>query len=83
MGFPTAAILLVVLLAMAVVAWGALAARRSSVVSVVALAVAGLAGLLSYYSAVETQSMAWVAGYGAVALLSAGVAVRHLLGRSP
>jgi len=40
-----------------------------------------LASLLSYYALVETQSMPWAVGYGAVAIAAAAISARHLLGK--
>ncbi len=77
----TTIVLLTAILAVAVTGWGAFTERRSVTVAVVALAVAGLGGLLSYYACVETQSMPWTVGYGAVAIASAAVATRHVLAR--
>lgn len=75
---PAAAI---IFLALAVLAWGAVTKRRSIFVALVALGVAGLAALLSYYALVESQSVPWALGYGAVGLLSMVVAGRHLAGK--
>lgn len=81
MGPAAAVILLAVLLAILVVIWGAVSKRRSIAVALVALSVAGLAALGSYYAAVESQSVPWALGYGAVGLFSAAVAGRHLHGK--
>ena len=71
----------VVILVVAVLVWGAVTAKRSVAVALVALAAAGLAAFLSYYALVESQSTAWALGYGMTSLLSAAVAGRHLVGR--
>jgi hypothetical protein len=81
MGPSTAIIFLAAVLAVAVVAWGGVTRRRSIVVALVALGVAGLAALLSYYALVESQSVPWAVGYGVAAVLSAAVCRRHLAGR--
>jgi len=81
MDFQITIVLLTLILAVAITVWGAFTERRSVAVAFVTLAVAGLGGLLSYYACVETQSMAWTVGYGAVAIASAAVATRHLLGK--
>ncbi len=81
MEFLVAVILLAVILVLAITVWGAFTKRRSIGFALVALPVAGLAGILSWYSAVETQSTAWGLLYGVVAIGSAAVAVRHLLPR--
>jgi len=81
MGFAATVVLVGVVVALAVVAWGTFAKKRYIAVALVALAVTGLAALLGYYSAVETQSMAWAIGYGVVAFVAAVVAGRHLVGR--
>ncbi len=81
MGPVTAVILLSVLLVVGIVAWGAVTRKRSIVIALVALAVAGLATLLSYYSLVESKSVPWAMGYGVTAVLSATVAGRHLVGK--
>jgi hypothetical protein len=60
---------------------GAVNRRRSIAVALVALGVAGLAALLSYYALVESQSAPWALGYGVVAVLSAAVCGRHIAGR--
>jgi len=74
-------VLLTAILAVAITVWGAFTERRSVAVAIVALAVAALGGLLSFYACVETHSMPWAVGYGAVAIASAAVAARHLLGK--
>jgi hypothetical protein len=79
MGFTAAIIFLAAILALAVVAWGAFTKQKSVVVALVALAVVGVAGLLSWYALIETQSTPWTMGYGAVAIASTAVAARHLL----
>jgi len=81
MGPATAIIFLAAVLAVAVVAWGAVTRRRSIAVALVALGVAGLAALLSYYALVESQSAPWALGYGVVAVLSMAVGGQHLVGR--
>lgn len=81
MGPATAIIFLAAVLAATVVAWGAVARRRSIAVALVALGVAGLAALLSYYALVESQSAPWALGYGVAAVLSTAVCGRHLAGR--
>jgi hypothetical protein len=81
MGTAGVMILVVVILAVAILVWGAVTRKRSFAVALVALAVAGLAALLSYYALVESQSVAWALGYGVAAVLSAAVAGRHLVGR--
>jgi len=73
-------VLLTAVLALAVTVWGAFTERRSVAVAVIALAVAGLGGLLSFYACVETQSMPWAVGYGLAAVFSAVVMGRHILG---
>ncbi len=80
MGFQIAIILLAVIMALLAVAWGAVSKGRFLAVGLVALAVAGLGGLLSYYAAIETRSVPWAVAFGVVAIASAAVAVRHLLG---
>jgi hypothetical protein len=81
MTFTSALILLGVAMVLAAITWGAFAAQRSLIVPLLALPVAGLAALLSWYSAVESQSVLWTVGYGAVAALAIAVAGRHLVGR--
>ena len=81
MGSAGVILLVVVILAVAILAWGAVTKRRSIVVALVALGVAGLAALLSYYALVASQSVPWALGYGVAAVLSAVVAGRHLVGR--
>ena len=81
MGPAAAIIFLAAVLAVSVVAWGAVTRKRSIAVALVALGVAGLAALLSYYALVESQSVPWALGYGVAAVLSAAVCGRHLAGR--
>lgn len=81
MGPAAAIIFLAAVLAVAVVAWGTVTRRRSIAIALVALGVAGLAALLSYYALVESQSVPWALGYGVVAVLSAAVCGRHVAGR--
>ena len=81
MQFQIAVIILAAIMAMLTVAWGAVSKGRFVAVGLVALAVVSVAGLLSWYAAIETQSVPWAVAYGVVAIVSAVVAVRHLLGR--
>ncbi len=81
MDFSVAVILIMAALALAVTVWGTFTKRRSLGFALVALPLAGLAGVLSWYSVVETQSTAWGLLYGLVAFGSAAVTVRHLLPR--
>ncbi len=81
MGSAGVILLVVVVLAVAVLVWGAITKRRSIAVALVTLGVAGLAALLSYYALVESQSVPWALGYGAVGLFSMAVAGRHLAGK--
>jgi len=80
MEIQIAIVLLTVVLAVAITVWGAFTKRRSVAVAIVAFAVAGLGGCLSYYACVETQSMPWAVGYGLAAVLSAVVMGRHFWG---
>jgi hypothetical protein len=81
MGPTGIVILLAAIAALGVVVWGAFSRTRSLAVAAIALGVAGLAALLSFYALVETQSAGWAVGYGLAAVLAGGVAVRHVVGR--
>jgi hypothetical protein len=81
MGFTTAIISLAAILAVAVVGYGAFAKRPAVLVALVAVAVAGLAGLLSWYAFAETHSTPWCVGHGVVAVASMVVAAKNLLPR--
>ncbi len=80
MGSYGAFIFLAVIVALAVVAWGAFTARRSIAIAVVAMAVTVLAAGCGWYAFAESQSLPWTIGYGVVALLSAGVGIKHSVG---
>lgn len=79
MGLEGIVIVVFILLAIAAVVWGLFAKKRSLAVALIALAVAGLAALGSYYSFAETHSMPWTLGYAAAALLALVVAARQLI----
>jgi hypothetical protein len=81
MGGSGAIIFLGVTAALAVVAWGAFAARRSVAVAVVAAIVAVLASGCAWYAFAESQSLPWTIGYGVVTLLSICVGIKHVVGR--
>lgn len=68
-------------LGLAAVVWGAFTKRRSGVFALVAVAVASVAALASYFIFVETPAVQVAVGYGFVAIASAAVAVRHLFGK--
>jgi uncharacterized membrane protein (DUF441 family) len=66
---------------LAALVWGLFGKKRSIVLALVALVVAGLAALGSYYSLVETQSTPWALGYAAAAILAVVVAGRQLISK--
>ena len=78
MGTQTAIIFIGVAIALAATVWGAFRPRRSILVGVLALPVAVLCAGCGWYAYAESQSLPWTNGYGVVALLSLGVAIRHL-----
>lgn len=78
MGIQGAIIFLAVISALAVVAWGAFAKRRSFAVAIVAVLVALLAAGCGWYAFAESQSIPWTIGYGVLALLSLGVGIKHI-----
>jgi len=67
MGSAGVILLVVVILAVAILAWGAVCRRCSILVAPVALGVAGLAAMGSYYAFTETQSMSSGMGYAVAA----------------
>lgn len=79
MGFQIAIILLAVIMALLAVAW------RSFQGTIPRCRPCCLGGgwarwTASYYAAIETRSVPWAVAFGVVAIASAAVAVRHLLG---
>ena len=78
MGLQPAIVVIGVAAALGVTAWGAFRSRRSILVGVLALPVATLCAGCGWYAYAESQSLPWTTGYGVVALLSLGVAIRHL-----
>lgn len=80
MGSQGAAILIGVIVALAVVAWGAVRSRPSIAVAAVAVIVALLAAGCCWYAYSESQSLPWTIGYGVVSLLSISVGIKHILG---
>jgi undecaprenyl pyrophosphate phosphatase UppP len=71
------------IMAFGVVLWGAVTKHRSVFIAAVAVLPAGLATLLSWYSYAESGSIPWMIGYAIVAVISAYVVVRHLIGTIP
>lgn len=80
MGSQGAIVLLGAITVIAVVAWGAVAARRSIAIAVCAVLVAMLAALGGWHAHAESQSLPWTVGYGGLALVSLAVAIRHMVG---
>ena len=78
MGLQTAIVVIGVAAALGVTAWGAFRSRRSILVGVLALPVATLCAGCGWYAYAESQALPWTTGYGVVALLALGVAIRHL-----
>ena len=68
------------IIAFGVVLWGVLTKSRSGLIAAVAVLPASLATLCCWYSYAESGSVPWMLGYGVVAVVSALVAVRHLIG---
>jgi hypothetical protein len=73
-------VVLAVLAALVMTGWGLVTSRRSAAVGVVALAVALVASVGSWYSWAESNSLPWDAGYGLVALAALASATRQLGG---
>lgn len=82
MGFQGAAFFLVVAVLIAAAVYGAVTSKRSVLLALAALGLAGLAALGCWYAATETRSMPWTVGYGAIVAGSLVVAVRQLMGKS-
>lgn len=80
MGITGAFIFIGVIAAVAIVVFGAFKSRKSITVALVAAIVALLAAGCSWYAFAESQSIPWAAGYGAVALCSLGVGLKHATG---
>ena len=78
MGNQGAVTFIGVIVALAVVVWGAFRSRRSIAVAVVAVIVAVLAAGCGWYAFSESKSLPWTIGYGVVALLSVGVGMKHV-----
>ena len=78
MGSQGAIICFGVIVALAVVAWGAFRSQQSIAVAVIAVIVALLAAGCSWYAYAESQSLPWTIGYGYVALLSVTVAMKRI-----
>ena len=81
MGIEGIVVAVFILLGLAALVWGMFGKKRSLVVAFVALAMAGVAALGSYYALVETQSTPWALGYAAVAVFALVVAGRQLLSK--
>ena len=81
MGIEGIGIAMLILLGLAALVWGMFGKKRSLIVAFVALAMAGLAALGSYYSFLETQSMPWTLGYAAVAVVAVAVAGRQFMSK--
>lgn len=79
MGNAGAIVFFGVLVAVAVVVWGAFKSGRSVTVAVVALLVAVLAAGCGWYAFVESRSMPGTIGYGVVSLMSLAVGIKNLI----
>lgn len=79
MGNADAIVFFGVLVAVAVVVWGAFKSGRSVTVAVVALLVAVLAAGCGWYAFAESRSVPWTIGYGVVSLMSLGVGMKNLI----
>lgn len=80
MDLTGAAIFLGAIVAVGAVFWGLVSHRRSVAFGVSAAAVAVLALLGAYYAWVESESTAWAAGYGVLAVAGLAAAFRHCAG---
>lgn len=79
MGYEGALVLIGVIVALAVVVWGAFKPGRSITVAIVAFLVAVLAAGCGWYAFAESRSMPWTIGYGVVSLMSLAVAMKNLI----
>ena len=80
MGSAGALILVGVIVALAVVDWGALKSGRSVTVAIVAFLVAVLTAGCGWYAFAESRSMPWTVDYGVVSLMSLGIGMKNLIG---
>lgn len=81
MGFEFIGFVVMVLLALAVVGYGLFASRRSTIIALVALAVAVLAAGGAWYAWAESRDLPWTIGYGVVVVVSIASAARQFVGR--
>lgn len=79
MGNAGAFIFIGVIVAVAVVVWGAFKSGRSITVAIVALLVAVLAAGCGWYAFAESRSMPWTIGYGVISLMSLAVGIKNLI----
>ncbi len=83
MGNAGALILVGVIVALAVVVWGAFKSDRSVTVAIVAFLVAVLTAGCGWYAFAESRSMPWTIGYGVVSVMSLGVGMKNLIATRP
>ena len=83
MGFGFVGFALMILLALAVVAYGLLGSKKSIGVALIAVAVAVLAAGGAWYAWAESHDMPWTIGYSVVVVISIAAAARQFVGRVP
>ena len=83
MGFGFVGFVVMILVAMAVVAYGLFGPKRSIGIALIALAVAILAAGGAWYAWAESHDMPWTIGYGVVVVVSIASAARQFVGRTP
>ena len=83
MGFGFVGFAVMILLALAVVAYGLFSSKRSIGIALIALAVAVLAAGGAWYAWAESHDIPWTIGYGMVTVISIASAARQFVGRTP
>ncbi len=84
MGFQFVGFVAMLLLALAVVAYGLFGPKRSLGIALIALAVTLLVAGGAWCAWAESHSISWTIGYGVVMVVSIAAAARQLVGmRSP
>lgn len=83
MGFGFVGFVVMILVAMAVVAYGLFGPKRSIGIALIALAVAILAAGGAWHAWAESHDMPWTIGYGVVVVVSIASAARQFVGRTP
>jgi hypothetical protein len=83
MNFSTAILFAILLGIVGLTLYGVFSRRRFFWIGLMAIVVFLLSALGSWYSWMESQSVPWTLGYGAIAIAGAVAAFRHLRPRSP